>query len=378
MRATRDSAADPCWPYCHDPAEWRYFSSKFSKTKNRYMIGVDLETRSFAIDFLKGISVLYVAGYWHLFNYTKAFPLYQNVVTDRLLMVVLGLFVLISGYLIGTRGNSHSKDGLVAFYAKRLLRIYPPFILFSIIFYMLNVGSGKKLFKTATLISMVFPPAANTLWFVAMIIVFYLMTPLLINMARNMAKYFLFCGFLFGSAFILNHFFNILNERLILFFPIFAVGVLLASHQELKDSLRLSVVTLFLIASIMVTFMDNASMYLWLPLMVFAPLLCFLAISRKEKMIERFKIIGHIGYASLFVYLSHRPIYEVLKKLYFPQSEILQIVYLAAICLPLIIAVSWFLQKWYNNIVWFLTPKLVTTGRVDGLGIGASQSGLRK
>ena len=327
-----------------------------------------METRSFAIDFLKGISILYIAGYWHLFNYTKAFPLYRNVVTDRLIMVVLGLFVLISGYLIGTRVNSNSKNDLVVFYAKRFLRIYPPFVFFSIIFYILNIGSGKKLFKTATLISMVFPPAANTLWFVAMIIIFYLMTPLLINMSKNMVKYFLFCVLLFGVAFILNHFFNILNERLILFFPIFAVGVLLASHQELKDNLRLSVVTLFLIASIMVTFIDNVSMFLWLPLMVFAPLLCFLIILRKEKMIERFKIMGHIGYASFFVYLSHRPIYEVLKKLYFPQSEILQIFYLAVFCLPLIIAISWFLQKWYNNIILFFTPKSVTTGRVGGLG----------
>ncbi len=317
-----------------------------------------MEARSFSIDFLKGISVLYVVGYWHLFNYTKAFPQYQNVVTGRLLMIALGLFVLISGYLIGTKVNTNSKNGLIVFYTKRLLRIYPPFILFSIIFYVLNVGSGKKLFKTATLISMVFPPAANTLWFVAMIIIFYMMAPLLINMSKNMAKYILFCVLLFSSAFIFNHFFNILNERLILFFPIFAVGILLASRQELKDNLPLSVVTLFLIASIMLTFTENVSMFLWLPLMVFAPLFCFLILLRKERMIKRFKIIGHIGYASLFVYLSHRPIYEVLKKLYFPQSEILQIFYLAVICLPLIIAISMVLQKWYNNIILFFTPKL--------------------
>jgi len=317
-----------------------------------------LETRIFAIDFLKGISILYIAGYWHLFNYTKAFPLYQNVVTDRLAMVALGLFVLISGYLIGTKVNNNSKIDLVVFYAKRLLRIYPPFILFSIIFYMLNIGSGKKLFKTATLISMVFPPAANTLWFVAMIIIFYLVTPLLINMSKNMANYFLFCILLVGSAFLFNNFFNILNVRLILFFPTFAVGVLLASYKELIDNLRLSVVTLFLTASIMVTFISNVTEFLWIPFIVFGPLLCFLIILRKERMIERFKIMGHIGYASFFVYLSHRPIYEVLKNLYFPQQGRLQIFYLAAICLPLIIAISWVLQKAYDKFRLYSTRRL--------------------
>jgi peptidoglycan/LPS O-acetylase OafA/YrhL len=205
---------------------------------------------------------------------------------------------------------------------------------------------------------MVFPPAAATLWFIAMIIVFFLITPLLIKMSKNKINYFLFCVLLFGFAILLNHFFGILNVKLILFFPIFAVGVLFASYKELIDNLRLSVISLFLIASIMVTFIDNVTQFLWIPLIVFGPLFCFVIILRKEKMIERFKIMGHIGYASLFVYLSHRPIYVLLKKLYFPQSEISQIFYLAAVCLPLIIVISWVLQKWYNYIILFFTSKL--------------------
>jgi len=40
---------------------------------------------------------------------------------------------------------------------------------------------------------------------------------LLINMSKNMQNIFI-CGLLFGSVFIFNHFFNILNVRLILFF----------------------------------------------------------------------------------------------------------------------------------------------------------------
>jgi hypothetical protein len=273
-------------------------------------------------------------------------------------MLVLGLFVLIFGYLIGAKLNSNSKSGLLVFYVKRLLSIYPPFILFSLIFYELNIGSGKKLFKTATLITMVYPPAAPTLWFIAMIIVFILISPLLIKMSKNKINYFLFCVLLSGFAILLNHFFGILNVKLILFFPIFAVGVLLALHKELIDHPRLSVISLFLIASIVVTFIDNVTELLWIPFIVFGPLFCFLIILRKEKMIEHFKIIGHIGYASLFVYLSHRPIYVLLKKLYFPQSEISQIFYLAAVCLPLILVISWVLQKWYNYIMLFFTPKL--------------------
>jgi peptidoglycan/LPS O-acetylase OafA/YrhL len=151
-------------------------------------------------------------------------------------------------------------------------------------------------------------------------------------------------------------------------FPTFAVGVLLLLTGINRKS-TVKRCHAFSTASIMVTFIDNVSMFLWLPLMVFAPLLCFLIILRKEKMIERFKIMGHIGYASFFVYLSHRPVYEVLKNLYFPQQGRLQIFYLAVICLPLIIAISWVLQKWYNDILLFFTPKSVTTGRAGGFSL---------
>lgn len=296
-----------------------------------------------------------------MFNYTKAFPLYRNIVTDRIIIVALGLFVLISGYLIATKFDGFDgnvKKGLLLFYAKRFLRVYPPFVFFIIIFSLLNISGGKKLFKTATLISMISPPSAATLWFVAMIFIFYLIAPLLINMAKHKAKYFLFCAFLFSFALLCNRFLHIFDERLIIFFPAFAAGVFLASGKRLVSNLWLSVTALLLIASIMISFIDNQPIFIWPPLSLFGPLLVFFIVLREEGRIKHFKIISQIGYSGFFMYLLHRPVFDVLSKVYLPQSGVSQIFYLTVICLPIIIVFSWILQKSYDKLLVLFTPKL--------------------
>jgi hypothetical protein len=34
--------------------------------------------RNIGIDFLRGISIVYIVGSWHMLNYTKAIPNYNN------------------------------------------------------------------------------------------------------------------------------------------------------------------------------------------------------------------------------------------------------------------------------------------------------------
>jgi hypothetical protein len=68
--------------------------------------------------------------------------------------------------------------------------------------------------------------------------------------------------------------------------------------------------------------------------------------------------MGHIDMLCLFVYLSHRPIYEVLKICIFNQNiaNILlgSNLFASNYCYFLV------LQKWYNDILLFFTPKSVT------------------
>ncbi len=57
--------------------------------------------RKVPIDVMRAVSMLYIVGFWHLLDYTKVVTWHYNLVTYRLTVAALSLFVLISGFLTG-------------------------------------------------------------------------------------------------------------------------------------------------------------------------------------------------------------------------------------------------------------------------------------
>jgi peptidoglycan/LPS O-acetylase OafA/YrhL len=103
--------------------------------------------RSFAIDLLRVIVIFYVVGFWHLFDYTSAFPLYENELTTRLTYLFLGVFTLISSYLIGLNRASQKKSAF-HFYKKKPTRIYPLYFLALGSFYLFGIDNTSTLGKS--------------------------------------------------------------------------------------------------------------------------------------------------------------------------------------------------------------------------------------
>lgn len=126
-----------------------------------------------SIEYLRALSMLYIVGFWHLFNYTDAFPGYKNIVTSNLTLVVLALFVLVSGFLIGITTVKQTEFREPAaywnFYKKRLLRIYPLYALAVGIFYLYGINDAAISIGALTLVSMLWGEAPKTLWFITMI-----------------------------------------------------------------------------------------------------------------------------------------------------------------------------------------------------------------
>ena len=62
-----------------------------------------------------------------------------------------------------------------------------------------------------------------------------------------------------------------------------------------------------------------------------------------------YRLISNIAYATFCIYLFHRPIYEGLMLLYFPENPIFQIIYLVCLGLPVIVMIAWMIQKSYDR-----------------------------
>ena len=322
--------------------------------------------RILGVDLLRGLSILYIVGFWHLLSYTTAIPHYNNIVTYRFTWIVLGAFVLVSGYFLGVKNSSHYT--LFAFYKKRLIRIYPPYLLSVVIFFVLGLSDMTMSFKAILGISMFIRPGPSTLWFVTMLIFFYAMSPLFISLSeQGIFKYLflyfvLFCSFLgyeYSSNLIFHYYY--LDIRVAVYLAPFMTGIYIARNDIIKNKNKLILLVTIVAFTISCYFnSDNWGMNLLysIPMVTTAPLLLFLVFSQLtiERAIAQ-RITIFLSTASYFMYLFHRPFYIVIKTIYFPTSPVNQLFFLLVICLPVIIISSFIMQKIYDNIFKSLTLK---------------------
>lgn len=327
--------------------------------------------RNQAIDLLRALSILWIVGFWHLLGYAPAVDGYKNGLTHRLTVVVLGLFVLIAGHLIGRSGIRNGGD-ILAFYRRRLIRIYPPYVLALLLFGLCGRLEAGQFLPAALLVSSFGNDPPDTLWYIAMLVVFYLLAPFLLLLRERLGAI-LPAGLagdpgagigaaalLIGLSAGLGQLVPQVDPRLFLYFPPFVVGLLVSSRLEperLSPGALLLVLTLGvgggleslnhvggrldndMTGSVLATLVPLALLVLaqrWLPrLRLCAPLMA-------------------VSAASYFMYLFHRPIFHLLTplgKALLPAGPVQEVAWLMAFVLPVIVVVSWLGQRAYDALV---------------------------
>ena len=307
-----------------------------------------------AIDFLRVIATLIIVGYYHVFNYTDAFQNFNNFISWGLTLIPVGLFALISGYLVGIRKKFTSLKEILSFYSKRVVRIYPLYLLALILFLVLDIDDFTTVAKAAILLSMFLPPAPSTLWFITIIILFYLISPLLVNLSDNVANYLITCALIFllllGYLYI-----HELDIRIMLYFPAFALGILFAKFETWFLKLNLGVVTLLFVISLGFSFIQfnswTITTFKVLPMLVTGSLAIMIFALKAEHRLPDSKWIKFLSYSSLSMYMFHRVIYKAMIDIYFPANDLFQVLYLFGVCFPVVILVSWLIQKTYEQII---------------------------
>lgn len=315
---------------------------------------------------LRGICVLYIVGFWHLMNYTSLFRGYSNLLTLRLTVIVLGLFIFLSGYLLNTRGMEPGLQGLKNFYIKRFLRIFPLYLLAIVWFFLFHLSDGTTLLKAGLLISMFYGPPPPTLWFITMIMVFYIIAPLLISSSRQGLRFWLTAGAMFAVMAGISLISPSNDPRILIYFPAFVGGVYVATLR-LAYPRALFAVTVagFALAVALSLSVENfpEHSYFSIPLACFAPMLIFLLSAGCERHLPRLKFFSLISFAGFAMYLFHRPIYLFMKWLYLRLPAVvdadLQIMlYLFLVCLPLVTLISWLIQHGYDRTVAYLLVRV--------------------
>ena len=312
------------------------------------------KNRVFFIDFLRTVCVIYIVGFWHLMNYTDVMPAYNNNITARITVLVLGLFVFLSGYLLAKNDIKLEKTNILNFYKRRVLRIYPLYVISILLFVFFNIIDRVTAFKAVMALSMFYGPSPPTLWFVTMLIIFYLFTPVLVAAANNIYRFIFISSAIFCVLLFLIKLSPGGDLRLVIYFPSFVLGILCARRERAVSNVNkyhVFVAVLFGLTTSYISTENPELSFISIALASIGSMSIYLCAANYREKFSHNRLTSLLSFCGFAMYLLHRPIYQSLKGAFFPSTGILQLFYLGLVCLPIIVFVSWVAQRFYDKVI---------------------------
>lgn len=298
------------------------------------------------IDVARVIAILWIVGYWHLIEYcSEGYGIYSSPRTKFVTKVMLGVFMFLSGYLLGNR-HIDSISEIYSFYKGRFFRFYILYAISAILMFGLGLRfSNFNLLTTLTVTSSFILPQPQTLWFMSMLTVFYILTPIV---KKSIAF-----GLGILIMFIVLHYVvpGGIDARIILHFPLYAAGLYMAGSDLLDKVIKNRFVLFLSLALSVALYFGSLKSSLMGYVMIVPGILCVLSISRLSLFKQVRPVISYIAYGSLCAYLFHRHIYFISTNI----IENLGIRHPMWVCLlvmlPICLIMSFFIQKTYDMIL---------------------------
>lgn len=310
------------------------------------------------LDVARSIAVLWIVGYWHLRVYCGEDHIISFPGDEWITIVVLGLFMFISGILISKYTFDHFKTDCISFYKKRLTRFYLLYAISIILLYLIGYNSLFGRFSLLTSLSMTstyLPPQHRTLWFFSMIGSFYVFTPFILKKTPSSLLYSFII--IYGGSVLISFFSpRGIDSRFFWCFPMYFAGLCVGRKKNIlnKQISKHYWGLLFLAISILqITLIikhPNKFAYLEYITMPFG-ILFILYISRLMSHPLIIKVTSLIAYSSMSAYLFHREIYILLFDTYNSLHFNYPYWFSVVTFLPICFVACHFIQKLYDKSI---------------------------
>ena len=188
--------------------------------------------RDYRFDVARVVCMTFIVVFVHLYGYiydvkSAYFIPACAILTDA----CLGLFTFVSGYLLGKKYvfGKHGTCSIWTFYKKRVLRIIPLFLLSLFVLWLIDFNDTLSSINGILCISPFVKPRPMTLWYIPVILLCYLITPLI---SRNSLRWRICSSLLIvGCLALLERMISSVDKRL-MFNMLFYLGggSFIASH----------------------------------------------------------------------------------------------------------------------------------------------------
>ena len=309
-----------------------------------------MQGKIFQIDILRALCAIYIIGIWHLTNYLDSSVysfgrLYPYM--EYLTISVLSTFTFCSGFLLSKYEFASLKD-VASFYKRRLIRLYPLFLLSGVTMYIIGYADLKQVIDALLGVSLFTASPINTLWFISMCFFLYGITPLVrIGMKW---KFNVLCILVLLTAISFLCFKDIVDFRLLMYVPIYVIGLNLRNFKSHINKLQLLVITLISISLLLISFLvidKNESIAMLIGSICGCAFIVSLAFLCPQVSFMN-RIITWFAYSSLFAYLFHRQVFSV--SLYLTGEAYMSLP-VALLTLGVTFVLSWMMQKIYDRIL---------------------------
>ncbi len=311
-----------------------------------------MRDRFIEIDILRVIAISFIIMVRHIDDYAS--EMFQSQLVRDLTHVSLGILVLISGYLlVKTTTIFRSIADIKSYLYKKILRIYPLYVLVLFLFYLLSIISSNQLYSGLLFYNLFNGEHILTLWYISMLMFFYIIF-IALNYKSNTLRLFLISAAIFFLLIVEKLTLNRLDGNLILYFPSFICGIFIAKYSHyLKLTINKSIfmIGLFLIVLFLKHLAPSKLGIIKVNMMIVSfalPSMYFFSKIKIHAVIRKFII--NLSYASFCMYLAHRIIFEIALFIYKPTSDIATLLYLYLVAIPIICTLAFYTQKFYDKL----------------------------
>lgn len=329
------------------------------------------KNRDLSYDIARAIAILWVVGFWHLAgSYETHFDILHMPIGQPITDAMMGCFMFISGHFLQRYTVSSLGDAL-NFYRKRLSRFYLMFLFSALTIYLGGKFMPNQMFEslqqlvlTMAGLTTLFPPHAGQFWFISMLMLFYLLTPVIQIGGGNKKVVSSMAIFVFFVLWRLVM--GEIGETVYVFFPIFSLGLITpsASIDAIKKKhlilpllcmlwYALFRLELYLHTSMMIIRLSSIFLSVAVGVLI---LLCLADLLARIKNGSFIWLMYSISYLSMSAYFFHRQIYSVTKMGLVKIFGDLDSWMIYLVILPVTLFVSYLIQKVFD---YFLSQKKV-------------------
>lgn len=329
----------------------------------------DKMNRDYRFDIARAAAMTYVVAFVHLFGYvynakSAAHDCIQGC--DVLTASCLALFTFVSGYLLGKKYifGGVEEGSVWQFYKKRLLRIIPLFLLSAFVLWIIGFNNTRATIQCVLCISPFLRPRPWTLWYIPVILICYLITPIVSR--KNFLWRLISASVIIIIILALGYVFPDIDWRFQYYSFFYLVGLVSAPYSDWKfekASILKWIIAVLYIGLLVIAHYFSLNVILkrlFSGIGVFALLFMCEGLAkmvfRKDNVIS--KMVVDVSYASMACYLFHRFFFWLAELLLNPTSHGLKWLYMVGFVFPIIIVLSYYIQFGYDKLINSLSSRL--------------------